>query len=994
MKLKPNHFSQWCVVLLAVFSCQILFAQRTVSGTVTDAQTNEPLISANILVVGTSLGTTTDIDGNFTLEVPVGSTQLDVSYTGYTTQRVNLDASNTVTVRLEAGAALQEVVVIGYGTTRKSDATGAVNAVSSKDFNRGAIVSPDQLVAGKVAGVQITTNSGEPGGQTSVRIRGGTSVNASNEPLYVIDGMPIDNQAFSGRNPLNFLNPNDIETFTVLKDASATAIYGSRGANGVIIITTKKGKAGDAGRLTYDGYYTTATLSKEPNILSAQDFRNVVTFVAPNRLEELGDSNTNWFDEVTQTATGQSHNLSFSGGGETAGYRLSLGYQDLQGVIRASATERTSFAFNYNQALFDKKLNISANLRGAFTRDQYDPGVVGNASSFDPTQAVYDPTNSKFGGYFEYGVTLSPRNPVSAIEQIEDNGKSFRSLGNIELDYKLDFIPGLSAKVNLGFDINNGQRTAFRPTTFVNKQVADFDGEVTIANFTRTNALVDAYLNYNRTFGDNHRVDLTGGYSYQDVRNEFPFLRGFDLSSNIFRTNSIPATQFQATNFVDINRLISFFGRANYAFHDKYLLTVTVRRDGSSRFSENNKWGTFPSAAFGWRILEEGFADAWGNTLSDLKLRLGYGITGNQDIGNFRYLPTYTFGDSRAQYQFGNTFVTTARPNGYDSNLKWEETASYNIGLDFGFLKGRVNGTVDVYYKKTEDLLFTVNVPAGTNLTDRVLTNIGSVENRGVELTLNAIVIDQPDFNWNVSFNAARNVNQILSTDRVSTDILTGGIAGGVGNQVQILRVGEPINSFFVFEHKRDENGNPLRDGIDHNDDGKTDLADLYVDANNDGIVNDLDKRPLEQPAPDIVLGISSQLNFKGFDLSFTLRGSTGNYVYNNNASNNGYFGRLAERPNFLNNLNTSALVTQFNNPQYFSDYYIEDASFLRMDNITLGYALPTIGKRTSVRVYATAQNLFVWTNYTGLDPEVGGGIDNNPYPRARGFIFGASLGL
>lgn len=1003
MKLRPNHLSRWFVALVAILCCNFVFAQRTITGTVTDAQNGEPLIGANILVVGTTTGAVTDVDGSYSLVVPEGATELEFSYTGYTAQRIAIGTSNTLNVNLSAGALLEEVVVIGYGTTKKSDATGAVNAISNKDFNRGAIVSPDQLITGKVAGVQITSNSGEPGGQTSVRIRGGTSVNASNEPLYVIDGVPIDNAphnpgGFSGgRNPLNFLNPNDIETFTVLKDASATAIYGSRGANGVIIITTKRGKAGERSRVTYDGYYTTAELAGEPDVFKAADFRNVVTFKAPNRLEELGTSDTNWFDEVTQTASGYSHNLSFTGGADKIGYRLSVGYQSLDGVIRASKTERTNFSLNYNHSLLNDRLSINANIKGAFTRDQFDPGVVGGASTFDPTQQVYDPTNTAFGGYFEYALPQSARNPVSAVEQIQDFGKSFRNIGNIEFDYKLtDLIPGLSAKLNLGYDINNGERKRFQPTTFTRPPFSAITGEIRNENFTRANLLLDAYLNYNRTFGENHRIDFVAGYSYQDFRNEFPSFRAYNLANDIFGFNSTtPAANFEANNSVVENRLISFFGRANYAFKDKYLLTVTVRRDGSTRFGEENRWGIFPSAAFAWRVLEEGFAESLGYTFSDLKVRLGYGITGNQDIGDFRYLPTYSLSDARARYQFGDIFVTTARPNGYDPNLKWEETSSYNVGVDFGFLKGRINGSLDFYYKKTDDLLFTVNVPAGTNLTDRVLTNIGEVENQGVELTLNAFVIDKEDFTWNVSFNGARNTNKILAIDQVSTaGILTGGIAGGVGNNVQILQVGQPVNAFYVFQQKYGSDGKPLPDGVDHNEDGVINQADIYEDTNADGKVSDLDKRPLEKPAPDFIVGIGSQLTFKNFDLNFTLRGNIGNYIYNNNASVSGYYDRIDERPGFVNNVNTSVLITNFERPQYFSDYYVEEASFLRLDNITLGYTFNQAAKNRSLRLYATAQNVFVSTKYTGLDPEVGNGIDNNPYPRSRAFVFGLSLGL
>ncbi len=1000
LRLKSLLLMAGCLLL----SSGYMFGQREITGKVTDSDNGEPLIGVNILVVGTSSGSVTDFDGSYSLRLPEGYNVLEFSYTGYTSQRVTVGASNVIDVQLRAGAALEEVVVIGYGSVKKEDATGSVNAITEKDFNKGAIVSPEQLVAGKVAGVQITQSSGEPGGGISIRIRGGTTVSASNEPLFVIDGVPIDNEGTAaGRNPLNFLNPSDIETYTVLKDASATAIYGSRGANGVIMITTKKGKKDTPGRLTYDGYYTTSQFTGEPNVLNAEQFRNVVTFVAPNRLEKLGDASTNWFNEITQNAGGQNHSLSFTGGAENIGYRASVGYQQLQGVLKGSETERTSIALNYNHSMFDNKLNVNVNLRGAFTKDQFDQGQIGAAWFFDPTQPVYDPENKAFAGFWEYGVGLAPRNPVSTYSQIDDFGSSIRSLGNIELEYKFDnLIPGLSAKMNLGYDLLSGKRRRFVPTTYANTMVGNFNGEIFLENPSRSSQLLETYLNYKKTLGSDHRFDITAGYSYQDFDEEYPSYRAFNLSTNVFGVNSTsPAANFEARNFVIQNRLISFFGRVNYALMDKYLLTFTLRRDGSSRFSENNRWGLFPSAALAWRITEEGFAEGLRNVFSDLKLRVGYGITGNESIPDFGYIPTYTYSDVRARYQFGYNngqpvYVTTVRPNGYDANLKWEETASYNVGLDFGIMNGRISGTLEYYYKKTDDLLFVVNIPAGTNLTDRILTNIGELENSGIELTLNGFVVDTKDFSWNLGFNVARNQNKVLAIDQISDQgVLTGGIAGGVGNQIQILQVGQPVNSFFVFEQLYDADGNPLRDGIDHNDDGAINLADMYADINGDGMVNDLDKRPFKKPAPDFLIGITSALNYKAFDLSFTLRANVGNYVYNNNASNAGYFNVVNERGDiFLNNMHTSALVTNFQTPQYFSDYYVEDGSFLRLDNITLGYNLPAKPGRPSLRLYATGQNMFVSSNYSGLDPEVNNGIDRNLYPRSRAFIFGLNLGL
>ena len=981
-----------------------LHAQQTITGRVLDGEDSSfGLPGVSVQEKGTSNGNVTNGNGEFSLTVAGPESVLVFSFVGYITQEIKVGNQTTINLTLQPDVvALAEVVVVGYGQQEKGDVTGVIEAISSEDFNKGAIVSADNLISGKVAGVQISQNSGEPGGQTSIRIRGGTSVNASNEPLFVIDGVPIDNSAHNpggfsgGRNPLNFLNPNDIETMTVLKDASATAIYGSRGANGVIIITTKKGQAGQAGRISYDAYFTWADFSTDfqnLGILDAPALTNVVIAKAPSRLETLGGANTNWFDEVTQAGFGQSHSLSFTGGGDNMGYRASLGYQDLEGVLQSSRTQRTSLSLNFNQRLLDDALKINANIKAAFTDDQFAPGVVGTAYAFDPTQPVFD-ANSPWGGYFEYTNDLAPDNPVSAIDQTTDLGESVRNIGNVEFDYTFPFLEGLSAKLNLGYDITNGKRQRFQPSTLRN-QSSD-NGEVRIENVSRQSALVEAYVNYKTDIGNDQTIDLTGGYSFQTFQSEFPRLRAWDLSTDIFGLGSTsPASELETGNVIEENRLISFFGRVNYALKDRYLLTATVRRDGSSRFGFDNRWGIFPSAALAWRIMDEPFAAALDNVFSNLKFRVGWGITGNQEIGNNRFLATFTQGDGRTRVQFGNQFISTLRPNAYDPNLKWEETSSLNIGLDFGVLEGRLNGSLEYYQKTTQDLLFEVSVASGANLSNIVLTNIGELENSGIELSLDATLVDNDDLRINLGGNMAFNRNEITrlnnSSDPGFLGFATGGISGGVGNTIQILRVGESVNSFFVFKHLRDENGNPLADGVDHNNDGSVGLADIYEDTNGDGIVNDNDKIIMEQPAGDLTFGISPSVFYKDFDLTMTMRGSVGNYVYNNVASNYGYFNRVITE-NVVTNMHASALVTNFNAPQYFSDYYVEDASFLRMDNITLGYRPKLTGSKYDLRLYVTAQNLFVLTNYTGLDPEVPNGIDNNLYPRSRNYIFGLSL--
>lgn len=997
--------------LVVAFAAALLlvqqgYAQGTVQGQAID-ENGEALIGATILLVGSSRGTATDFDGNYVLEnVPAGEQQLRASYTGYgdLTKTITVKDGETVTLDFQLGEdaeVLEEVVVIGYGSVRKEDATGVVAKIDDKNFNRGAIVSPEQLLTGKVAGVQIAPGDGSPGGGSAIRIRGGTSINASNEPLFVIDGMPIDNEGFAGgRNPLNFLNPSDIESFTVLKDASATAIYGSRGANGVIIITTKKGQAGSRPRVNYDGYYTVNEIRGEPAMLDADNFRDVVTFFAPSRLNALGNNNTNWFDEMLRQAQGQNHSLSVSGGGQDFGYRISAGYQQLEGIILGSETERASFSLNYNHRFFDDKLKINTNLRGARTRDVFDPGL-GAAWDFDPTQPVLDPDNEAFGGFFSYGNSLAPRNPVSAAEQRIDQGQSFRTIGNMEVEYSLgDIVEGLSVKTNLGFDVNQGDRNTFEPTTYTNTQVANFNGLVKIENYTRTNYLFDAYLNYDKALNDRNNLKLTLGYSYQDFYEQYPLFEGQNLSTDQFGINGpAQAEDVFPSNSVFENRLISFWGRAIYNFDERYVLTATLRRDGSTRFGPESRWGLFPSAAVAWRVLQEDWAGSLNNIFSDLKLRVSYGITGNQEIGDYRYLPQYAFSDQRARYQIGTDadgnpiFINTARPNAYDPGLQWEETASLNVGLEFGFANGRINGALEYYTQNTDQLLFEVNVPAGTNLSDRVLTNIGELQNQGVELTLNANLLKTSDMSWDLTGNIAYNRNEVLGLSNIAGDagILRGGIAGGVGNNVQILRVGQAVDAFYVYEHILNDDGTPVSD--------EDDLM-MYVDQNGDGQINELDRRIFQNPAPDILYGLTSNFQFKGFDLAMTIRGAVGNYVYNNNASNRGYYQRvqgvnIGNDQFFLNNVHESVLETQFVAPQYFSDYYVEDASFMRLDNVTLGYTLLPKRGISSLRFYVTGQNLLVFTKYSGLDPEVGvGGIDNAPFPRPMGFIFGASLGL
>lgn len=987
-------------MILSITTSAAWAQQQTVSGKVTDAGDGLGLPGVNIIEAGTNNGTVTDVDGNYKLKVASDAT-LIFSYVGYTTSEVAVNGRAVVDVPMDADITqLAEVVVVGYGSQEKGDVTGVVAKVDEESFNKGAIVSPDQLIAGKVAGVQITPNSGEPGGQSKIRIRGGTSITASNEPLYVIDGVPIESNphdpgGFSkGRNPLNFINSNDIESITILKDASAAAIYGSRAANGVVIINTKRG--GKGGRVSYSGYFSIAEMSREVDMLEREPFVNVVTAKSPQRLQTLGTADTDWSDEILQTAIGQNHNLSFSGGTESSAFRVSLGHQDIDGIVKTSNTRRTSLSVNYNQSFWDDRIAVDASIKAAYTKDRFNPDVIGASLTYDPTQPVYDESNEALGGYFEYPLSsLGPDNPVSNLEQTQDIGEYLRNVGNVSLTYNSKLLPGFSVTSNFGFDLTNGERKRLKLTSLRNAALDS--GEVRYEALKKINPLFNVFGRYERYIESiNSKFDLTAGYEYQDFGSDYQGYRAYRLANDVYGFYGAQvAGKIEPIASNEENRLISFFGRLNYTFNDKYLLTASLRRDGSARFASENRWGWFPSVALGWRLIEEDFMSGLTNIFSDLKLRAGYGVTGSQEIGNYKYLATYTSSKNNAQYQFGDRFITTLRPNGYDNQIKWEETSSYNLGLDFEVLEGRYSGSLEFYVKDTKDLLFEVSVPAGTNLTNRVISNIGAMQNKGVELSLGGYVIDKADFKWNAGVNVAYNSNTIKGLDLVNDPAfegyLVGDISGGVGNKIQILRLNETINSFYVYKHKTDDDGNPLVDGIDHNEDGTIDLADIYKDTNGDEIVNSEDRTPYKKPAPDVLLGFNSTFTYKSLDLSFTMRANLGNYVYNNIASANGAYSGLSSGSGFVSNLHSSVLETGFANPQYFSDYYVENASFLKLDNITLGYNFSKLSG-LNLRVYTTAQNLFVLTNYSGLDPEVDNGIDNNPYPRSRTFLVGVNI--
>jgi iron complex outermembrane receptor protein len=989
--MRKTFTSHLLILLLTLGPIQLLFAQSgSIQGTVFDEK-QEPIPYATIQLIGTTMGATSEDDGTYLISnVAPGSYVVSVSYVGFSTfsQDVTVGSSAvTLVINLKPDyQSLSEVVVVGYGTKQVKDLTGAVTSVSSEKFLNGNITTPEQLVSGKVAGVQITSNGGAPGAGSTIRIRGGTSLNASNDPLIVIDGVPVDNVGITGaQNPLGLINPNDIENMTVLKDASAAAIYGSRAANGVIIITTKKGaKGSNKFGIEFNTNNSISVLTDQVEMLTADQLREIVDSLGNDKQKGLlGDQNTNWQDEIYRTAFSTDNLLTFGGGLDQLPYRISLGYLLQQGVLDRSVLDRYSASVNLSPSYLDDHLKVDLNFR--YSRNKYNfstQGAIGTAVTFDPTQPVYSDTTT-YGGYFEWldpitGLpsALAPKNPVGQIEQRDDLSTVDRYLGNIQLDYKLQFFPDIRANLNLGGDWSRSEGTvfvdSFAAASFTRKGVNNQYDEL------KNNKLLEFYLNYLKEFKNiNSKIDLTAGYSYQDwLRSnpKEPFLNeGIGYGYPDINQAGDTITQAGLATKTQ-NTLISFYGRLNYTFMERYLLTVTLRDDGSSRFSPDTRWGLFPSAAFAWRISDENFMSNV-TTISNLKLRLGYGQTGQQDIGNdYPYIANYSQGDPSAQYLFGTTYYYILRPDGYDANIKWETTTTYNAGLDFGFINGRINGSIDVYKKVTDDLLAVIPVPAGSNFTNFILTNVGSLENTGVEFTLDVIPYDTKDFTWEIGGNVTYNVNEITKLSKVedtsSVGILTGGISGGVGNTIQIHAVGHPVSTFYVQQQLYDEDGNPLEG--------------QYADLNGDGVITPDDRYISEHsPAPTVYGAIYTSVRYKNWSGAIQLRGSAGNWMYNNVASSQGWFNSIDGSRPYLFNLSTNYYETGFIKAQYLSDVYLEDASFIKCDNISVGYNFKNLlAKKIGLTVTGVVQNAFTITGYSGLDPEISSGIDNNIYPR------------
>ena len=966
-----NLFLTLALILCSVFS---VVAQQTISGTVVSQE--GAIAGASIAIKGSSKGTSADSKGQFTISNVSPTSTLVVSSIGYTSKEILVGNQTTIKITLDVDAkSLNEVVVIGYGSQRKKDLTGSVVSISSVDFQKGNIVSPDQLVAGKVAGVQITSNGGAPGAGSTIRIRGGSSLNANNDPLIVIDGVPLDNNGISGAaNALSFINPNDIESFNILKDASATAIYGSRASNGVILITTKKGKKGDALRVSVSSIASSAEARAYVDVLPALEFKSIVnTLGTAAQKALLGTSSTDWQKEIYRNAISIDNNVSLTGSFKNTPVRASIGYLNQNGILKTSNMDRISTSVGLSPSFFNNSLKVDLNLKSTIINNAFaNQGAIGSAVGFDPTQPVL---GKEFGGYFEWldpatkkPNSLAPKNPLALLELQKDLSKVNRTIANVVLDYKMPFLPDLRANANIAIDKSSSEGTINIPEGVANSY--DRGGKAATYSQTKNNKTIEFYLNYVKSIGV-HKLDVMGGYSYQD------FLRdNTDLDKNV------AGTVFNDTYYKTQNTLVSFYGRANYSLKDKYLLTFTLRNDGSSRFSPENRWGVFPSAAAAWKISEE-FKNS--EVISDLKLRLGWGVTGQQDVfSDYPYLARYTNSEPNAQYQFGSTFLNTLRPEGYDANIKWEQTTTKNIGIDFGFKKVGITGSIDVYQKDTKDLLSVIPVPAGSNLTNQILTNVGNLENKGVEVTLNFNPIHTANVNWDFGLNATYNKSNITNLTKVQDatyqGVLVGGIAGGVGNTIQIHSVGYSPYTFYVYQQAYDASGYPIEG--------------LYVDRNGDGKISSDDRYRYESPNSKYFLGASSNLQIKDFSFGFVLRANIGNYMYNNLNSTSGIYRAATGGNNFLSNVVPNVNETNFNNTQYFSDYYIQNASFLRVDNINFGYNLNNLlhAKKFNAQLSLNIQNAFILTKYQGLDPEVGGGIDNNMYPRPRTISLGLNV--
>ncbi|WP_455519645.1 SusC/RagA family TonB-linked outer membrane protein [Porphyromonas sp.] len=991
------RLTYFCLALL--FLVAPAWAQEVqVKGQVVDNK-GEAVIGASVRVKETSKGVITDVNGHFALRAPKAG-HLVVSSIGYSTQTVALSgATQSLKIVLEESAQnLKEVVVVGYGSMQKKDLTGSVSSLNEKSFQKGAISTASDLLVGKIAGVQITPE-GSPGAAGRIRIRGGASLNASNDPLIVIDGVPIENSAVAGApSILSSLNPQDIASMNVLKDASATAIYGSRASNGVIMITTKRGKVGQKTQIAVSVQNSLSQAARRVRLLSADEYRTLIKRIAPAEAGKLGTANTDWQDEIYQLAYGGDYNLSVSGAAGKVPYRVSTGFYHQQGVLKTDQMNRVSGDLSINPRLFDNHLAIDASVKLSATHNRFaNKDAIEAAVQFDPTRPVRsnDPQFAPFGGYWAWMdkgdlYKLAPRNPVALLNQKEDVSNVFRSIGNLKIDYKLHFLPELKLNVNLGYDYATGKGHVIIPDNsslswqrYTLKEAGKPDVQKSGVNTSydqrKRSLLFDFYANYAKELTSlKSRFDVMAGYSYQDWKTYIHNTPDYTFDKTLV---SKPVYEYDYPQ----NTLVSFYGRLNYSLMDRYLLTATVRADGSSRFSKANRWGIFPALALAWRLNQESFLKevSW---IDDLKLRLGYGVTGQQDgIGNYNYLPFYALSTNTNQYQLGDKYYNMLRPAAYDENIHWEQTATYNVGLDYSFIKGRLSGTLDFYKKNTSDLLNEIPTPAGANFSNRILTNVGNITSKGFELSINATPIQTKRFSWDVNYNISSNSTRITKLNAVNVPgyqgVPTGGIKGGTGTLVQIHSEGYTPGTFFVYEQKLDKDGKPLEG--------------QFVDRSKDGVINEQDKYRAHSPEPKVTMGLSTSLTFDRWTLSTALRSSLGNYIYDNVSSYMATHTAVLNSGNFFRNTTPEINISNFKNnddKQFVSDYYLHRASFLKMDNLTLAYNFGRLFGRTSLRASATVQNVFTLSPYKGIDPERA--IDFSLYPIPRTYSLNLSLTL
>lgn len=979
-------------LLLGLFLSVGVYAQNiTVKGHVKDALGG--VIGANVVEKGnTTNGTITDLDGNFTLTVPQGAT-LVVSFIGYKSQEVAAAPSVVVTLQDDAEL-LETVVVIGYGSVKKNDLTGSVTAIKADEINRGAITSPDQMLQGKVPGLLVTPASGDPTGGATIRIRGAASLYASNDPLIVIDGVPVTSEGGAGMaNPLASVNPNDIESYTVLKDASATAIYGSRASNGVIIITTKKG-TGDKMKVSYNSSYSLKQNTSTLEMMTGDQYRQYIKDVYGEndpRLGMMGNANTDWQDLIYRTAFSTDQNVSLYGNAKgVLPYRVSLGYTYDQATLKEGDNQRANLGISLSPKFFQDHLSVNVNLKGIYNRANYpNSGAVGSAVDFDPTQSPYfydangNIDTSKAGGYFNWinadgsANTMASINPLSQLYDNYNVNDTWRSMGNVQLDYKIHGFEDLRVNLNLGYDLARTEGTKYSELgSILSMRNGAQDYYENYAN-NNANTLLEFYANYNKEFGIHH-LDVMAGYSWQHNYVKYDNIQYYNNDrSNVYLDNPTDRKEYY---------LVSFFGRVNYSLNSKYLFTVSLRDDASSRFSKSNRWGLFPSAAFAWNIAEENFLKESDTPISSLKLRLGWGQTGQQDIGIDRcyaYQAKYTQSSALAtRIPWGNGYIYTLAPNAYNPDIKWETTETYNVGLDFGFLKGRINGTIDAYLRKTKDLLNDVTTPMGVNFSNKVISNVGDMENKGLEFNLNFIPIERKDMRWTINVNGTWQDTKITKlTNNPTPDYLgveVGANMGGTGGYTSLYSVGYSPYTYHLYQQAYDENGKPLQNVlVDRDGNGEITAQDRYI----------TDK----SIQPKFFYGIGSQFTYKNWDFGFNAHGSVGGYALNRIKMNTATSYSDDYTKGYLNNLSPYCMETGWtatiSEQQKYSDMFLENTTFFRMDDINVGYTFDKIKNwNGKIRVAASVQNVFTITKYSGLDPELTAvdGVDNNLIPRPR----------